>query len=126
MGSRLTDELESVERHRRHVGAAGRGQERMGGRQVSSDADDVLEAVIEVPGEQGHLHVVRELALPDERGVADLYRERSGERIHLRGRELLDVYAGIDFGEQRVERLPSRFHDEVRWVGLRGLRVRTL
>src|SRR5437667_9818125 len=122
MGSRLTDELESVERHRRHVGAAGRGQERMGGRQVSSDADDVLEAVIEVPGEQRDFHVVRELALPDERGVADLHRERSGERVHLRGGELLNVYAGIDFGEQRVKRLASSFYDEVRRLRLRGLR----
>src|SRR2546428_10367021 len=123
-GSRLTDELESIERHRGNVGAAGGRQERMRGRQLPPHADDVPESVIEVPGQQGDLHVVRELAFPDQGRVADFHRERSGERVHLRRGELLDVHAGIDFGEERVEGLPPRLHDQVRRLRLRGLRVR--
>src|SRR5437773_9142135 len=98
-GSRLPDKLESLEGYRGDVGAAGGRQERVRGRQLSSDADDVLEAIIEIPGQQGDLHVVRELTFLDQGRVPDLHRERSGERVHLRSGELLDVHAGIDFGE---------------------------
>src|SRR5881296_982337 len=83
-GSRLPDELESLEGHRGDVGAAGGRQERVRGRQLSPDADHVLEPVIEVPSQQGDLHVVRQLALLDKGGVADLHRERSGKGVYLR------------------------------------------
>src|SRR3989442_15104866 len=125
-GSRLPDELESLEGHRGDIGAARSRQERVRGRQLPPDPDDVLESVIEVPGQQGDFHVVRELALLDQGRVADLHRERSGEWVHLRRGELLDVHAGIDFGEERVEGLPPRLHDQVRRLRLRGFRVRAL
>src|SRR2546428_262408 len=83
-GSRLPDKLESLEGHRGDVGATGGRQERVRGRQLAPDADDVLESVVEIPGQQGDLHVVRELSFLDQGRVPNLHRERSGERVHLR------------------------------------------